>query len=184
MSLLFFLSSIREDGRRKAYAEAAAKAKAEEEALLAAAKAREVEDAAKKPKEEVPKIEKQKTRAVGLSQEARQRAAEAGASLDDLFGKAKGFGSDFSWDKLSSQLAAAVAQTSSATDAEEKKPNAAQVATVRGQAKARSLPAKKAVVKQSPQKPQVKPKQPDSEPEVKKIFGGLFKQETIYVDDD
>lgn len=67
-----------------------------------------------------------------------------------------------------------------------------QVATVRGQAKARSLPSLKAVVKNprppSPSRPKVvpKPKAKATEPkkETRKVFGGLFKQETIYIDDD
>lgn len=67
-----------------------------------------------------------------------------------------------------------------------------QVATVRGQAKARSLPSLKAVVKNRrpppPSRPKVvpKPKAKETEPkkETRKVFGGLFKQETIYIDDD
>ncbi|RWW11860.1 hypothetical protein GW17_00024502 [Ensete ventricosum] len=173
------LSAIPEDGRRKAYAEAVAKAKAEEEA--AEEKAREAEEAAKKLEEEVKKLSEKKARATSLSKEAQQRVAEAGSSLDNLFIKAKGLSNDLSWDKLSSQLTAAVSQINNNNDddeAMEEKKARTQIATVRGQAKARNLPSKKAVVKKPPQKP--KPKQP----EVKNIFGGLFKQETIYIDDD
>ncbi|KAJ8457837.1 hypothetical protein OPV22_030763 [Ensete ventricosum] len=172
-------SAIPEDGRRKAYAEAVAKAKAEEEA--AEEKALEAEEAAKKLEEEVKKLSEKKARATSLSKEAQQRVAEAGSSLDNLFIKAKGLSNDLSWDKLSSQLTAAVSQINNNNDddeAMEEKKARTQIATVRGQAKARNLPSKKAVVKKPPQKP--KPKQP----EVKNIFGGLFKQETIYIDDD
>ncbi|RRT70201.1 hypothetical protein B296_00036663 [Ensete ventricosum] len=171
------LSAIPEDGRRKAYAEAVAKAKAEEEA--AEEKAREAEEAVKKLEEEVKKLSEKKARATSLSKEAQQRVAEAGSSLDNLFIKAKGLSNDLSWDKLSSQLTAAVSQINNNDDeAMEEKKARTQIATVRGQAKARNLPSKKAVVKKPPQKP--KPKQP----KVKNIFGGLFKQETIYIDDD
>ncbi|CAL9057472.1 unnamed protein product [Musa banksii] len=176
-------SAIPEDGRRKAYAEAVAKAKAAEEAMRAAAKATEAEEAAKKLEEEVKKLSEKKTRATNLNKEAQRRVVEAGSSLDNLFIKAKGLGNDFSWDKLSSQVTAAVSQINNndTEDMEEKKART-QIATVRGLAKARNLPSKKAVVKKPPQKP--KPKQPDPTPEVKNIFGGLFKQETIYIDDD
>lgn len=151
--------------------------------MRAAAKATEAEEAAKKLEEEVKKLSEKKTRATNLNKEAQRRVVEAGSSLDNLFIKAKGLGNDFSWDKLSTQVTAAVSQINNndTEDMEEKKART-QIATVRGQAKARNLPSKKAVVKKPPQKP--KPKQPDPTPEVKNIFGGLFKQETIYIDDD
>lgn len=89
--------------------------------------------------------------------------------------------STFSWDKFSSQLSTAVQNVN-----EDPK---VQIATVRGQARAQKLPAKKAVMKKPPvskrkevQKP--KAKQSESKAEVRNVFGGLFKQETIYVDDD
>ncbi|RWW88833.1 hypothetical protein BHE74_00002278 [Ensete ventricosum] len=100
-----------------------------------------------------------------------QRAEDAVSLLDTLFSKAKGLGSEFSCDKLSSQFAA-VSQNNNNSDTEEK--SRTQIGTtIRGQAKARSLPPKKAVVKQT-----------DPTQEVKNILGGLFKQETIKVDDD
>ena len=152
-------SGIAEDGRRKTYKEAAAKKKAEEEAVaeseMARMAAKKLEKGVKKPSEQEASV-----------------AEEAGASLESILAKAKGLGGDFSWDKLGTQFAAAVAKNS----AEEEQP-AVQVATVRGRAKARSLPAKKAVVKNPPPKAAQKP-------EVKKVFGGLFRQETIYMDDD
>ncbi|KAI5665966.1 hypothetical protein M9H77_15819 [Catharanthus roseus] len=177
-------SAIPEDGRRKAYAEALAKAKAEEEALLASGRAREAAQAAKKLEEEVKRLEKQEAVASSLAEEAEEKAAAAGASLDDLLAKAKGISSGISWENLSSQLKSAVQKP-----AEEPK---VQVATVRGQAKARSLPAQKASIKKPTlRSPAPKPKEvakpkpkSESQKEVRKVFGGLFQQETIYVDDD
>lgn len=189
-------SVIPEDGRRQAYAEAVAKAKAEEAAIRAAEQAREAAEATKRLEQEVKKLSEQEARAASLAEEAKQKAEEAGTSLDSLLNKAKDLGSGLSWEKFGSQLSSAV-----------KTPNfevpKVQIATVRGQAKARNLTPQKAVIKQ----PTLKPK-PKTEPkpktssviseeeekpkgnevgigkEVRNIFGGLFKQETIYVDDD
>lgn len=168
-------SVIPEDGRRQAYAEALAKAKAAEEAVLATKRA---EEAAKKPRE-------QESRATNLAEAAEEKAVTAGASFDSFLTQAKGISSGISWGNLSSQLKSAVQKST------EEEPNV-KVATVRGQAKARSLPAQKALVKKPTlRSPSSKPKQvPKPEPksestkEVRKVFGGLFKQETIYVDDD
>ncbi|KAL9412826.1 hypothetical protein AB3S75_041478 [Citrus x aurantiifolia] len=182
-------SAIAEDGRRAAYAEALAKEKAEEEARTAAEKAREAAEAAKKLEEEVKKLSEQEAKAVSLAEEAQEKADVAGAPMDTLLSKAKGIGSGFSWDKFSSQITTAVQKS---TDQIPK----VQIATVRGQAKARTLPSTKAAVKQTTAKPRAvtKPKEElpkakakqinESKPEVRKAFGGLFQQETIYVDDD
>ncbi|XP_072985064.1 protein PLASTID TRANSCRIPTIONALLY ACTIVE 16, chloroplastic [Typha latifolia] len=176
-------STIPEDGRRKAYQEALAKAKAEEEALIASKRAREAAEAAKKLEKEVKKLSEKEAQAASLAEEARERAEAAGSSLENILNRAKGFSGDFSWEKLSSQLATAVAQNTDYSPI-------TQIATIRGQAKAQSLPRQKAVIKPSPQKPKPskqttpKPKQTNPKPEVKKAFGGLFKQETIYIDDD
>ncbi|KAM6597206.1 hypothetical protein CsatA_007730 [Cannabis sativa] len=176
-------SSIPEDGRRKIYAESMAKAKAEEEAI-AAEKAREAAVAAKQLEDEVKKLSK-KGQAASLGEDGEEKAEAAGTSLDNLFSKAKDVSSGLSWDKLSSQLAATVQKAQETPKV--------QIATVRGQAKARNLPSLKALVKQnSPaSKPKVEPKsspkgkqKETKSPEVRKVFGGLFKQETIYVDDD
>ncbi|KAE8711440.1 tropinone reductase-like protein [Hibiscus syriacus] len=188
-------SGIPEDGRRKAYSETMAKAKAEEEAILAAEKAREAADASKKleEEEEVKKLSEQEARAATLAEEAQEKAQAAGASVEGLLSKAKDFSTGLSWEKFSSQLATAV----------QKSPNGeqpkVQIATVRGQAKARNLPSQKANVKQAPGSffpkaketaPKPKPKAPkptvkDAEKtDVRKVFGGLFQQETIYVEDD
>lgn len=174
-------SAIPEDGRRKAYAEALAVAKAEEEARATAERAREAADAAKKL-EEAKKLSEQ---------EAQAKTDAADVSIESLLSKAKGFGSEFSWEKISSQIATSVPKPSSDKKAE------VQIATVRGQAKARALPANKALVKQPTipkfslnlkskevSKPEKKPEAEDSKVQVNKLFGGLFQQETIYVDDD
>ncbi|GMI92177.1 plastid transcriptionally active 16 [Hibiscus trionum] len=162
-------SAIPEDGRRKAYAEALAKAKE------AAEKSRGAADAAKRLEEGVKKFPQK---------EAEEKAEGAGASMEDILSKAKDFSAGFSWENLSSQMATAVQKPS-----DEEKANKVQVATVRGQAKARTLPSNKAVVKQAPSSFFAKPEE-TTEPkanqkaEVRKAFGGLFQQETIYVDDD
>ncbi|PKI32717.1 protein PLASTID TRANSCRIPTIONALLY ACTIVE 16, chloroplastic [Punica granatum] len=189
--------AIPEDGRRKAYAEALAKAKAEEEAQLAAEKARVAAEAAKKLEEEVKRLSQQEAVASDLAEEAREKADAAGISMESIFNKAKDFGSGLSLEKFGSQIA-------NAGQKPVEKPEV-QIATVRGQAKARNLPALRAVVKKAvptgsgtvmvgPPAPKPKPK-PTLEPtgsrrkeepkkEVRKVFGGLFQQETIYVDDD
>ncbi|XVF05457.1 hypothetical protein REPUB_Repub05bG0173800 [Reevesia pubescens] len=178
-------SAIPEDGRRKAYAEALAKVKAEEEAKAAAENAREAAGAAKKLEEEVKKLSEQEARAASLAEEAQEKAEAAGASVEGLLSKAKDFSSGLAWEKFSSQIATAVQKPS-----DEEKPKV-QIATVRGQAKARILPSKKAVTKQPSisffpkPKEAPKPKAKETEKrEVRKVFGGLFQQETIYVDDD
>ncbi|XP_059660798.1 protein PLASTID TRANSCRIPTIONALLY ACTIVE 16, chloroplastic [Cornus florida] len=186
--------AIPEDGRRKAYAEALAKAKAEEEAIKASEKAREAANATKKLEQEVKKLEQQEARAATLAEEAEEKAVAAGASVESLLNKAKDLSSGLSWEKFSSQLSEAV-QNNKPSDEKPK----VQVATVRGQAKARTLPPKKAVIKQpsfsfkppalkpkAEPKPKPKPKatQTESTKEVRKLFGGLFEQETIYVDDE
>lgn len=180
--------AIPEDGRRKAYAESLAKAKAEEEAKTAAEKAREAAEEAKKLEEEVKKLSEKEARAATLAEEAQEKAEAAGTSVESILSKAKVFGSGLSWEKLSSQLTTAAQKP-------EEKPKV-QIATVRGQAKARSLPAKKAAVKQPGLKfPALKPKEAEAKPkgkqstdqgktEVRKLFGGLFSQETVYVDED
>lgn len=175
-------SAIPEDGRRKVYAEALAKAKAEEETRVAAEKASE---AAKMLEEEVKKLSGQEAKASSLAEEAQEKDEAAGASVENFLSKAKEVGSGFSWEKFSSQISTA-AQTAS------EKPKV-QLATVRGQAKARSLPVQKAVVNRpSPkpralrpeEEPKLKAKETESKAEVRKLFGGLFQQETIYIDDD
>lgn len=169
-------SAIPEDGRRKAYAEALAKAQAEEEASRESEEARE---AAKKPEKEEVKPEQEEAPAFSLSAES------AGESVENFLNKAKGLTSGMSWENLSSQLKSAVQKP-------EEEPKV-QLATVRGQAKARSLPSFKAVLKSPARKPPPskskvapKPRGKVTEPkkETRKVFGGLFKQETIYIDDD
>ncbi|KAG6412490.1 hypothetical protein SASPL_125169 [Salvia splendens] len=171
------LSAIPEDGRRKVYAEALAKEEAEEEALRATEEARKSAEAVKKAKEEDEDL------AASLS-EAQKKAGE---SVESFLNTAKGFSSGINWDNLSSQLKSAVQKNE---EADEPK---VQVATVRGQAKARSLPSLKAVVKKPARTPPVskakdvpkpKAKAPEPSKETRKVFGGLFKQETIYIDDD
>ncbi|KAL3621872.1 hypothetical protein CASFOL_034068 [Castilleja foliolosa] len=157
------LSAIPEDGRRKAYAEAIAKAKAEEEAIKASK----------------PEAEAEEVRASSPATEARKKSeGAAGASVESLMSLANGV--TLSWENLSSQLKSAVQKT----DDEPK----VKVATVRGQAKARSLPSLKAVVKKAPTKSRdvskPKAKNTESKKETRKVFGGLFQQETIYIDDE
>ncbi|KAK1357222.1 protein plastid transcriptionally active 16, chloroplastic [Heracleum sosnowskyi] len=171
-------SLIPEDGRRKAYAEKVAKAKVEEATIKANEKAQEAAAAAKKLKEEVKILESQDAQTDNFADKAQEKAS---ASVENLVARAKEMSSTFSWDKFSSQLSTAVQNVS-----DEPK---VQIATVRGQARAQKLPAKKAVVKKPPvsrrkEVQKTKAKQAEPKAEVRNVFGGLFKQETIYVDDD
>lgn len=172
-------SIIPEDGRRKAYAEALAREKAEEEAKIAAERAREAAKAAKKLEEQVKKLSEQEAVAASLAEEAQVKAEAAGTSMESLLSKAKGIGSGLSWEKLSSQISENVQKSM-------EKPKV-QIATVRGQAKARNLPPQKAVLKKNTSSStDLKPKEEISQgkSEKRKLFGGFFTQETIYVDDD
>lgn len=185
------LRGIPEDKRRAVYAEAVAKLKADEEAMKASeeaqAREREAEAAARKQDEETKKQDQEDSLAAKLAAEAQKRVEAA--AVDNFFNKAKDLTSGFSWDSFSAQLKSAVQKS-------EEEPKV-QVATVRGQARARSLPSQKAVVKnqarQPPQpklrfapspKPKAKPPPTESKAETRKVFGGLFKQETIYIDED
>ncbi|XP_075503887.1 protein PLASTID TRANSCRIPTIONALLY ACTIVE 16, chloroplastic [Primulina tabacum] len=171
-----FFRAVPDDGRRKAYAEARENAKLEEEATKATEQAAE---AANKLKEETSS---EPTKA------QKSEEPDAGPSVENIFDKAKDITSGFNWEKFSSQLKIA------AQKPEDEEPKV-QVATVRGQAKARSLPSLKAVVKSPParqpppppkSKVAAKPKAKTPVPprtETRKFFGGLFSQETIYVDD-
>ncbi|KAJ8553085.1 hypothetical protein K7X08_020478 [Anisodus acutangulus] len=173
-------SVIPEDGRRKAYAEALEKSKAEEEARGAA-------EAAKRREQEAKKLEKQGAKAANIEKEVEEKASSASSpSVESLLETAKGFSTGFSFEKFSSQLKSAVEKsTGEEVDV--------QVATVRGWAKAKNLPAQKAVVKTPPRnqfasETKEDPKKPAKQTETaatekRKIFGGLFQQETIYVDD-
>ncbi|CAL0329156.1 unnamed protein product [Lupinus luteus] len=177
-------SIIPEDGRRKAYAEVLQKARAEEEARVATEKANEASEATKKLEEEVKKLTQQEALAASLAQEAQEKAEAAGASVGSLLNKAKDLGAGFSWQKLSSQIATSIQKP----DDEDEISNV-KLATVRGQAKARSLTPNKAVIKQTTpnkaaSKKEEKPKLAGKQKEVRNVFGGLFKQETIYVDED
>ncbi|KAL5717274.1 hypothetical protein ACHQM5_010311 [Ranunculus cassubicifolius] len=166
--------AIPEDGRRKAYAEALARAKAEEEAIIASEKARKAADAAKKLEAEVKKLSAQEAIASSLAEEAKKKADAAGTSVENLVNKAKDIGSKFSWKEFSSQLQTAVKNPDDGPRV--------QIATVRGMAKARKLPTQKAIVKKASPKLKEKPAEPKKD--VNNVFGGLFKQETIYIDDD
>ncbi|KAK1428700.1 hypothetical protein QVD17_17539 [Tagetes erecta] len=180
-------SAIPEDGRRKAYADAVAKAEAEE-ANKAAEKLAEEEvkslDAPEDFQELATTAQKSftdlmdrfKTATSKITEEPELESTTEGSPDPDT---APGLA--LSWEKLSSGFASAVKNNQIELPK-------VQVATVRGQAKARTLTPKPAVVKKpvaakkaSPPVQQPKPK--ESKPEVRKIFGGVFQQETIYVDD-
>lgn len=180
-------SAIPEDRRRKEYAETIARAQAEEAAIKAAEQAREAAEATKKLEEEVKKLAEQEARATSLAEDAKEKADKAGASLDSLLTKAKDMSSGLSWENFGSQLSSAVKNSNIEVPK-------IQIATVRGQEKARNLAPQKAVTKQNTPKPRSrskanpapaveKPKEKESKKEVRNILGGLFKQETIYVDD-
>ncbi|KAK3137170.1 hypothetical protein QOZ80_5BG0448740 [Eleusine coracana subsp. coracana] len=161
--------AIPEDTRRKEYQKAAAKAQAEEEAL--------VSQRASEADESVSEAEGKKA----PSEDAAAKAVnETQASLENFLGR---LSTDFSWNKFSAQLAGVTTARNSTEKSTEKEPKA-QIATVRGQAKAKKLAPQRAVVKPAAQKVKPQPKQQESKPEVRPVFGGLFKQETVYVDDD
>ncbi|KAJ8452629.1 hypothetical protein Cgig2_004965 [Carnegiea gigantea] len=177
-------SVIPEDGRRKAYEEALAKAKAEEEARKAEVQALEAEEAKRRLKEEMKRVSEQEARAPSPAEEAKQKAKEGGTSVNGFVNKAKDLATGFSWENFGSQLASMVKTLDLPTIEVE-------IATVQG--KAQNLSAQKAVIKPTQQgKPKSKPKpEPEIEErgeevkvEVKSFFGGLVKQETYYIDDD
>lgn len=162
--------------------------------MKAEERAREAAEAAKKLEEEVKKLSKQEAKAASLAEEAQVRAQAAGAaSVENFLNKAKkiNIGTTLpSWEKLSTQFANAVPNYKPNGNDDEKKPKV-QIATVRGQAKAKTLVPKKAFVKpfaakQKDELKKVKARETDDQPkkEVRNVFGGLFKQETIYIDDD
>jgi hypothetical protein len=140
---ILLFRSIPEDIRRKEYQEAAAKPRAEEEAqALASQRASEAD-------ESVSEVESKKA----PSEDAAARIAnEAQDSLENLLGRAKGLSMDFSWGKLGTRLT----EATSTPNSTEKKPKA-QIATVRGQAKAKKLTPQRAVVKPAAQKVRPQP---------------------------
>lgn len=164
--------AIPEDSRRTEYQEAAAKAQAKEE-TLASKRAKEAEAAASKFEADMKKAPLEDAAATASP------VNEAQASLENLFSIPKVISTDFFWEKFSTQLAEVTTPRTSL----EKEPKA-QMATVRGQEKAKKLAPQIAIVKPAAQKVKPQLKQPDPKPEVRPVFGGLFKQETVYVDDD
>lgn len=159
------LTAIPEDSRRKEYEEAVAKAQVEEEAL-----------ALKGAGDEEELTSKLKAEGKTSEEAAGSTVNEAQASLENLLSRAKGISTDFSWEKFSTQLAAA-------RNSDEEEPKTL-LATTRGQAKAKKLAPQRAVVKPVGQKVKQASKQPLPKKEVRPVFGGLFKQETIFVDED
>ncbi|KAJ9543803.1 hypothetical protein OSB04_023510 [Centaurea solstitialis] len=191
-------SAIPEDGRRKAYAEAIAKAKAEE-AMQAAEKAAE---ATKRLEKTVNEPQPEAASATNLAEDVQEKAtAAAQKTFTDLMDRFKPVnktvdepteeeaaepegapGLALSWGRLSSGFASAVKNNSIVELPK------VQIATIRGQTKARNLAAKQAVVKKPAARKAVQPraplpKQKESKAEVRKLFGGMFQQETIYMDD-
>ncbi|XP_076885961.1 protein PLASTID TRANSCRIPTIONALLY ACTIVE 16, chloroplastic-like [Bidens hawaiensis] len=177
-------SAIPVDVRREAYLDAIAKAEAVKAAEAAAAK-KEVEkpDPTEDFQEQAQKsftnlVARFKTATSKITEKPESEpepTTEDGPRPDGAPGLA------LSWGKLSSGFASAVKNNSIELPK-------VQIATVRGQAKARTLQPKPAVVKKptaakkvAPPVQQPKPK--ESKAEVRKIFGGVFQQETIYVDD-
>ncbi|KAJ0809293.1 putative NAD(P)-binding domain, NAD(P)-binding domain superfamily [Helianthus annuus] len=179
-------SAILEDGRRQAYVDAITKAEAEE-----------AEEAIKAAEKDVKKLDS--------PDDFQEQAATAQKSFNDLMARFKTAtskitetpesepttedgpdpdtapGLALSWGKLSSGFASAVKNNPIELPK-------VQIATVRGQAKAQNLTPKPAVVKKPAAAkrappPAQQPKPKESKAEVRKIFGGVFQQETIYVDD-
>ncbi|KAL7598160.1 protein PLASTID TRANSCRIPTIONALLY ACTIVE 16, chloroplastic [Lactuca sativa] len=175
-------SAIPEDGRRKAYAEAKAKAEEVEEKEVKKLEAKE--EAATATPSLAEDVQEKATTAArksftelmdrfkSVTQEPEKEEKEEETSEDQNGAP----GLAMSWDKLSSGFASAVKKNNIQLPK-------VQIATVRGQAKARALAPKQAVVKKAAarKEPRVQPKEPKAEK--RKIFGGVFQQETIYVDD-
>ncbi|XP_076892355.1 protein PLASTID TRANSCRIPTIONALLY ACTIVE 16, chloroplastic-like [Bidens hawaiensis] len=180
-------SAIPVDGRREAYLDAIANAEAEEALKAAENAATEKEVEKLDPTEDFQEqAQKSFTDLVARFKTATSKITEKPDSepeptTEDGPGPDGAPGLALSWGKLSSGFASAVKNNSIELPK-------VQIATVRGQAKARTLPPKPAVVKKpaaakkaAPPVQQPKPK--ESKAEVRKIFGGVFQQETIYVDD-
>lgn len=130
-----------------------------------------------KPIKEEKPVEKEKSSGLSWQKLSSQFAAAVEKPVEGEKPVEKETSPGISWLNLSSQFAGAVEKAS-------EKPKV-QVATVRGQAKARNLPAKKAVTKKPTAREvsKTKAKQTEQKTESRKIFGGLFQQETIYIDD-
>ncbi|KEH29124.1 hypothetical protein MTR_4g025720 [Medicago truncatula] len=111
------ISTIPEDGRRKAYAEILEKAKAKEEERVEAEKEREAAATTKKMEEEALKLSKQEAQASNLAKEDQEKAEATDTSVEDILNKAKAFVQGFkakvkptgcSWQKFNSKVATAI----------------------------------------------------------------------------
>lgn len=157
-------SAIPEDGRRKAYAEAKAKAEEVEEKEVKKLEAKE--EAATATPSLAEDVQEKATTAArksftelmdrfkSVTQEPEKEEKEEETSEDQNGAP----GLAMSWDKLSSGFASAVKKNNIQLPK-------VQIATVRGQAKARALAPKQAVVKKAAarKEPRVQPKEPKAE---------------------
>lgn len=157
------LSAIPTDGRKEAFAEAQAKAKAEEEARMAVENTRREKELADQLEAEAKKLAEKEAEATELA--AQVKAGAANASFDFFASKAKAFGVDIFGANKETQIIAS-------SNSQPGKNLETPVVTVKGEEKyATSQPKKdsNSVFKLPP---------------INKIMGGLFNKETIYVDDD
>lgn len=180
-SIESLLSTIPTDGRRAALIAARSKADEEErerkareqleaESRAAVEESRRAALLATQLETEAKQLEAQEVRAATLAEKAQAQAAAAAASVDDLTSKAKELGTDFlniskSVPSLGFSLPAF--SPSSAKGTPKPKP-------------APSPPKKQQL---EPALPSPVVSVPAPKPQVNTIFGGLFSQETVYVDD-
>lgn len=161
--LLFHGSAIPTDGRKEAFAEAQAKAKAEEEERIAAENVRKKQELAEQLEAEAKRLAEKEAEATELA--AQVKAGVATASFDYFASKAKEFGVDIFGGSKGTQII-------TSSNSQSRKSLETPVVTLKGEEKyATSQPKKvfSSVFKL---------------PAIKKKTGGVFKQETIYVDDD
>lgn len=194
------LSTIPVDGRREVLAAARAKAEQEErekvarekveaEARAAVEAAREASQLAAQLEAEAKQLAAEEAKAATLAQKAQAQAAAAAASVDGLASRMKELGPEiFTKAGLGSEIftKAAKAGPSLASFSLPAFPTLSAKSTTQ-------KPAAAPAPKLSPPPPKRKQREPAlstpsasvpaSKPQVNSIFGGLFTQETIYVDE-
>ncbi|KAJ7558637.1 hypothetical protein O6H91_04G049400 [Diphasiastrum complanatum] len=169
-SIDVLLSAIPTDGRRVALQELRAKAEAEEterevraqaerEAQKALEEARKAAELAYHLKQEAKRLAEEEAKAAAVAQRAKARAQEAVASLDSPNVPSNSL-LDTQQDNHAGKLLSRTISGLSASRKGTKDPPAAAIAST----------SKVSVF--------------DPKPQFNNIFGGLFKQETIYVDDE
>ncbi|GLJ41489.1 hypothetical protein SUGI_0858630 [Cryptomeria japonica] len=174
------LSAIPTDGRKEAYVEAQARAKAEEDARIAAENERQAKELVSQLEAEAKRLAGQEAKATQLADQVKTVAGTA--SIDYFVGKAKEFGIDLFGNKTGTQVI-------KSSDSQPQKNFGTLLSTVKGKvksAKSESFDVQAVTVEGEEKSAALKQDGvvAVSQPQVNKFLGGLFKQETIYVDDD